>query len=568
MPQSDASPAAPRARSRSLVGTLLSWLLGGLLLAVAAAAAFLPRILGTPERMSQFVAAAAPDLNADVRIGGVRMGWFGPIVLEDLKLVPRDGTAAPVTASRVEVSNGLGGIVMTLGDLGRVRVEGLRADITFDREHRSNIDSLRTAAVPGEPPGRRKSGPRRAAVRLRLEVEDAVARIAGPWTSEPWVSDPIDLRATLTNGTDGYAQWSIEPVQLLANAELTQTVAREVLAYIVPVLAESTRSSGRFSLRLDAARLPVGRPDAAEITGLLSMHEVNVGPGPLVENMFASLPLKLPPPPTVRIADESNIEFHLVDGRMWHRGLEFGIPLKAPGQRLDVTSEGSVGIADRSLDLKLSLPIPADLPQDRPLVAALAGKRISLGVGGVLGEPKVIFDGSIRDAAGQVLVDLIDRLRNGPRSPAVPPAAQPGPAPGPRGAGGPAAPPQPGWSPRAGDESEGKPADGAATDAPQAGDSTAETTTPDTPRAHAERIAAEAAGKAGADPGTTEAIVDIVGGLLDEVARRRAERRAAEAANPDQPPPRRGRLLQRRPPPPPAQPPAPSPGPAPTPSPD
>ena len=81
-----------------------------------------------------------------------------------------------------------------------------------------------------------------------------------------------------------------------------------------------------------------------------------------------------------------------------------------------------MGLEDRSLDLKLKLPIPADLPQDRPLVAALAGKQLSLGVGGVLGDPKVIFDGSIKAAAGQVLVDLIDRLRDGSR-------------------------PQPGWSP-------------------------------------------------------------------------------------------------------------------------
>jgi len=61
-------------------------------------------------------------------------------------------------------------------------------------------------------------------------------------------------------------------------------------------------------------------------------------------------------------------------------------------------------------------------------------------------------------------------------------------------------------------------------------------------------MAGEAAQQAGAKPETTEAIVDIVGDVLDQMARRRAERQAAEAADGPaaQPaPPRRGRLLQR-----------------------
>jgi hypothetical protein len=399
---------------------------------------------------------------------------------------------------------------------------------------------------------------------LQLDVEDAVVRISGPWTSDPWVSDPIDVKAALTNGSDGYATWTIEPVQLLKQAELQQTVAQEVLAYIVPVFADAARTSGRFSLRLDGATFPVGRPNEAKFAGLLQMHEVVLGPGPLVDNMFRSLPMNLPPPPTIRITDEADVAFHLAERRMWHEGLEFGIPLKKSGQRLDVRSQGSVGLDDRSLDLKLSLPIPADLPQDRPLVAALAGKQVSLGVGGVLGEPKVIFDGSIKDAAGQVVVDLIDRWRNGPRP--QPPANGPGMAPAPQlvperpaGARAPAAstaPPQPGWTPPgalvpqpgsvAATDAAATPAEPTVAADATAGDASSSPTA-ETSRQKAEKMATDAAAKAGATPETADAIADIVGGVLDEVARRRAERRAAEAANPEQAPPRRGRLLQRRP---------------------
>lgn len=565
------SPTAPRTSPGSPRGaawSLVRWILMTLAIGVAGVVACLPWLVGTPERITRLVASAVPELAADVRPGTVRLGWLGPIVLEDLAIVPRNGDPTPLKVRRVEVERGLAGILLAGGDLGRVRVEGLTADVTFDREHRSNLDSILPPRDPGEPP--RGRGPRRAAITLKLDVDDAVVRISGPWTTDSWVSDPIDLKASLANAADGRAVWEIEPVQLLTHAQLEQTVAHEVLVYIVPVFADAARTSGRFSLRLDGARFPVGRPEEAQLAGLLQMHEVILGPGPLVENMFRSMPLNLPPPPTLRIADEANVVFHLAERRMWHEGLEFGIPLKKPGQRLDVRSQGSVGLDDRSLDLKLSLPIPADLPQDRPLVSALAGKQISLGVGGVLGDPKVIFDGSIKEAAGQVVVDLIDRLRNGPRPEApVDSGASPQPDPS---SPTPPRPPQPGWTPppdpaaapgrtQATTKADAPPAatDGAADLSAQDSPSTP---AGETPRQKAERMATEAAAKAGAKPETAEAIADIVGGVLDEVARRRAEKRASEAANPDQaPPPRRGRIFPRRPAPPPptdAPPPAPA----------
>jgi hypothetical protein len=265
-------------------------------------------------------------------------------------------------------------------------------------------------------------------------------------------------------------------------------VAWGVLAYVAPVLADAARTSGRFSLALDGARLPVGDPASGSLSGTLAMHEVVVGPGPMVTNLFQSLPGNLPPPPSIRVADESHVKFALDQRRVRHEGLEFGVPLPGPGRRLDVRSSGTVGLDDQSLDVKLVLPIPADLRQDRPLLAALAGKTISMGVEGRLGEPKIVFDGSIRQVAGDVARELIDRVRGGvPPAPAqVPPSAGPGvPPPAPQGA-------PPGAPPGA---------------------------------------------------GNGEAVADLVGDVIDEIARRRAARQAAEAAG--ELPPRRGRLRER-----------------------
>jgi hypothetical protein len=489
-----------------------------MLLATAAIAfvlgvAGLPWLLSSPARISRLIANAVPELQGDVKIDAVRLGWTGPLVLEGIAVVPRAGGDPPIRIRRIEASHGLAAILLSAGDVGRLRIEGLETDVVYDADRRSNLEGLFAPAASAA--GGSAATPRSSPVRLRLEVADAVVRIAGPWTDKPWVSDPINVRATLGPAADdATSEWVVEPVQLLADARMEPGVAQGVLAYIAPVLADATRTSGRFSLRLDGARLPLGQPAAGTIAGELAMHEVVLGPGPLVTRLFQSLPGQLPPPPAIRIADESHVAFRLADGRVWHEGLEFGVPLAKPGQRLDVHSSGSVGVEDMSLDVQLALPIPADLPQDRPLVAALAGKQVSIGIGGVLGQPQVNFNGSIKAMAGEVAVDLIDRIRNG--------APPPSPTPAPPAAAAGSLPPAPGWKP-------GEPA------------------------------AAQASGTAAAagDP-TAEAIVDLVGGVLEEVAKRRAERRAAEGANPDQVPPRRGRLLRRLVPPPQAVP-APSP---------
>jgi hypothetical protein len=461
--------------------------LAALLAAVFLGAGALPWWLSQPERLSRIVARAVPELEADVRFESVKLGWAGPLVLEGVTLVPRDGSRTPISIGRIEGSHGLLAMLLSAGDLGRLAIDGLTVDLAFDENHVSSLEGLmrRKRPDPADPAPQ----PTRAAVRMRLEIEDAIVRITAPWTTEPWVSEPIDLRVALAPVAQGWSEWTVEPVRLLTDARMDPPVAWGVLAYVAPVLADATRTSGRFSLALDGARLPVGDPASGSLSGTLAMHEVVVGPGPMVTNLVQSLPGNLPPPPSIRIADESHVTFALDQRRVRHEGLEFGVPLPGPGRRLDVQSSGSVGLDDKSLDVKLVLPIPADLRQDRPLLAALAGKTISVGVEGRLGEPKIVFDGSIRQVAGDVARELFERARGG-----VPPGTGQVPPPNP--------PPN-------------NPAQGPLSGAP------------------------------GEPPvaGNGDAVTDLVGDVIDEIARRRAARQAAEAAG--ELPPRRGRLRER-----------------------
>ena len=538
--QPAAAPAAPKHFLSSLATTTLWTGLWTGLAAILLGMGFVPWLLSDTARLSRLIARAVPGLQADVAIGRAQVGWIGPIVIEDVRVVPRNGGRPPATIKRIEGSHGLLGMLLSLGDLGRFRVEGFQADILFEANRDSNLTGL---FIP-PPPAAGQSGPapaRRSPVRVRFEVDGAVARIEGPWSPDAWMSDPTNIKVALLPSADGnFSEWTVDGVQLLDEAKLEANVAQGVLAYIAPVMADAARPSGRFSLKLDGATFPVGAPDAARLSGSLVMHEVNLGPGPMVKNMLDSLPGRLQPPDSVRITDNANVEFHLANRRIWHKGLEFGVPLAKPGQRLDINSSGSVGLDDKSLDLKFALPLPADLPTDRPLLAALAGKSISIGIGGVLGEPRVNFDGSIRATAGEVAVDLLDRLRS-PRQP-QPPKPTPAPAPTPQ------------WIPP---QANGPAAAGATE--PEAEPAAAPATQP--PGSTAEKLnqsKLKLPSEIGKDP-SADAIIDLVGGVLEEVAKRRAERAAAAAENPNAAPPapRRGRLLRRIAPPP--SPPAPAP---------
>ena len=110
MPNADAADPRPIATShRGAAWSLVRWLVFSLLLAIVTVIACLPAIVGTPERMTKLIATAIPELAADVKPASVRLGWFGPIVLEDLAIVPRNGDRTPLEVHRVEVEHGLAG---------------------------------------------------------------------------------------------------------------------------------------------------------------------------------------------------------------------------------------------------------------------------------------------------------------------------------------------------------------------------------------------------------------------------------------------------------------------------
>ncbi len=481
-------------------------LFAGILLACAAVA-LLPQWLVSAGGIRQLIVRSVPNLRGDVFVGAASIGWFAPLEIRDIEFRSARSGPTPIRIGSIKGTQGLLEIIRKGGRLGLITVNDTELHLAYDENHVSNLQETvgiepQTRQLSNQPEStplpQQPTGP--LDERVRIAVKDARVRIDGPWTSTPWESDAIDVEAVLNQYTDGTKEWALTPVTLLDHAQLNPSVAAGALAYAAPILANTTRASGEFSLVIDEARWIAGEEKTATIDGNLTLHAVDIGPGPMVAKIIAALPGQLPVPPTVRIAESSKVHFRKSDRRIRHEGLAFGIPLKASDDRLDITSEGSVGIDDRSIDLTLSLPIPDSLPTDRPLFAALAGKTIKASVEGTLDDPKLQLDASLKRTAADVATDFIRELRN--KKTQTPPEG---------GSEKTRATPE---------QRPLSPADNPGTKSPKS-----------------QKTSDEKAGNAKkldqlkgllptdiSDDPTTDAVIDAVGGILDEVAKRRAER--------------------------------------------
>ena len=469
----------------------------------------LPQWLVSASGVRQLIVRSVPNLRGDVFVGAASIGWYTPLKIRDIEFRSARSEPTPIRIGSIEGTQGLLEIIRNGGRLGLLTVNDTELHLAYDENHISNFQAtigtepqtnqLRNLSKNSTPPPpQHPTGPTNE--RVRIAVKDARVRIDGPWTSTPWESESIEVEAVLNQYTDGTKEWALTPVTLLNHAQLNPSVAAGALAYAAPILANTTRASGEFSLVIDEARWIAGEEKMAAIDGNLTLHAVDIGPGPMVAKIIAALPGQLPVPPTVRIAESSKVHFRKSDRHVLHEGLAFGIPLKTSGDRLDITSEGSVGIDDRSINLTLSLPIPDSLPTDRPLFAALAGKTIMASVEGTLDDPKLQLDASLKQTAADVAADFIRELRN--KKNQTPPNKS---------------------SEKSSDDPEQRPASSASN--------------PSMKNPRRQQAPEEKIGNAKkldqlkgllppdiSDDPTTDAVIDAVGGLLDEVAKRRAER--------------------------------------------
>ena len=209
----------------------------------------------------------------------------------------------------------------------------------------------------------------------------------------------------------------------IRDARINDEVSRRVLAFVAPILEGATRASGRVSVAIDHAEIPLrsGRSKAAQVDGQVVFNDVAFAPGPLANDLLGAIgrrdaTLKLDKPVTLTIAD----------GRINQSGLALPI-----GDLTRIELAGWVDF-DRNLALTATLPVTPAMLGNNPLLSDIAaGTQIRLPVGGTLSRPTIdrdAFAAGLRDVGKSLLnrgatrgaLELLMRVGQ-PRDPNAPP---------------------------------------------------------------------------------------------------------------------------------------------------
>lgn len=199
----------------------------------------------------------------------------------------------------------------------------------------------------------------------------------------------------------GPAELLVDRGPLVSQVPITPEMCQQGLMYLAPVLAGVTQAQGRFSIDMEGARVPLLDPAQGDVAGQLTVHSVEVGPGPLIQE----LAVLLNRPGGARLTRESQVRFRMVDGRVYHQGLELVFP------ELTIRTHGSVGL-DQTLSILAEMPVPPKWIGNNALGQTLRNQTIRLPIGGTLSQPR-IDQQALRQASAEFLRSTTtDALRN------------------------------------------------------------------------------------------------------------------------------------------------------------
>jgi len=220
------------------------------------------------------------------------------------------------------------------------------------------------------------------------------------------VSDGRVRLAPLVRIAPEPAELHVQPGRVVEGVRINRRMCDSFLQYIAPALAGVATAQGRFSIELDACRIPLANPEQGELAGRMIVHSVRVGPGPMIYELAVLLGRAAP----ANLTRESVIPFRLAGGRVYHSGLELVFP------DLTIRTHGSVGL-DQSLELMAEMPVPPKWRGKHELLdSALRDQIIRVPIGGTLSKPRLdrktleqLSQRFLENAARNVLQDGLNR---------------------------------------------------------------------------------------------------------------------------------------------------------------
>ncbi len=203
---------------------------------------------------------------------------------------------------------------------------------------------------------------------------------------------PVLIVADLAPDAEG-GIWLRLGASKIEGATINQEVSDSILTYVAPVLAKSSQVSGKVTVAIDRAFVPITATGSMALDGAMAFQDVLFNPGPLASEINSMTGQAMH---EIRLNEAMFLK--VADGRVEQHGLS--IPVGGDG--LKVAIDGSVGF-DKTLDLKASVPLTGKALGVGPGLDKIAGgTTVALPIRGTLARPSIdrkALSVALRDAA-------------------------------------------------------------------------------------------------------------------------------------------------------------------------
>lgn len=329
--------------------------------------------------------------------------WWSPVTLHHVDVERHDQSWA-VSAERISTDNTLLQLLMRGLDMSRLNM----GTVSLDRPHVVLRPEVTEASDDESGMERRSSDAPYPT--LRTVVRDGSVEIRATEDVEPVLSvDGISFIARTETVSDR-SLLIVEPVRLFDHRELTRELCDQGLQLIAPMLSRSAYVNGEVTVHLDDFRIPIGRVPSEErlrltaISGRMQLHQVETGlRNPLLAEVASVLAaISGRRFTSVRLSEETQIDFQVKDGRVYHEGLIFLIPELSSD--LTVTTSGWVDL-DENIAIRLVIDFSGARSSSSSMLSDLVRKPLELDLIGTIQEPRVRLP-----AGRSVLDELAGRL--------------------------------------------------------------------------------------------------------------------------------------------------------------
>lgn len=355
--------------------------------------------------------------NFRLAIDSVELNWLRPIRFSGISIFQTDGGETGVRdagrgeplveVAEIATDRGLIGFILSGRELGKLEIIRPVIDVSLFDEDGGLSDLL--TAIGGHADDKETeleisaSRPTPPSLTIAIAVRQMRLSVRQAGLKEPLVVvPPLDLDVTYGVEND-HAVLEIEPTRLLDQVALTPELVRLGLGHVVPVLANAAWLDGSVSAEIGSLRIPLVKPIESSGTARITFHSVRAGiADPAIRDGLERIAALLGRDAVAEIVlvDGSIADVSMSESVIHHQGMKIGLPKLDP--RLQLTSEGNVSLADRSLDLLVTIPIPIELLARREAVRELGVPMIGLPIRGKLGSPELVWS-QLRGESGGVI---------------------------------------------------------------------------------------------------------------------------------------------------------------------